>query len=103
MKTKHIFALLAMATLVFTASCNKNNGCSRSEKGIVRDFSDSDTCGIVVELVEESMYLEPTNLSEFQTFEDGDLVWVSYKETAGASICGLGEVVQFRCLVPREF
>ncbi|MGB1104319.1 MAG: hypothetical protein ACPG21_11910 [Crocinitomicaceae bacterium] len=102
MKTKFALAFFALATLGVTA-CNKNNGCSRSEKAIVRDFSDSGTCGIVFELEGDGTYLEATNLSDFQKFEDGDLVFISHKETAGASTCGLGEIVYIRCVVPREF
>lgn len=101
MKAKHIFGILALGALTFTA-CNKNNGCSRSEKAIVYDLSDSDSCGIVFRL-EDGTYLEATNLNEFQAWEDGDLVWISHKETAGASTCGLGEIVRIRCVVPRDF
>lgn len=104
MKLKHLFGILtigAISALSFTA-CKKNNGCARSEKGWVVDLSDSDTCGIVFRL-EDNTYLEATNLNEFQQFEDGDLVWISYKETAGASTCDLGEIVRIRCVVPRDF
>lgn len=102
MKTKYVFAFFALVTLGVTA-CNKNNGCSRSEKAVVRDFSDSDICGLVFELEDDGTYLEATNLSDFQKFEDGDLVFISHKESAGASTCGLGEIVYIRCVVPREF
>ncbi len=101
MNIKYLFGILALVTLAFT-SCNKNNGCSRSEKAIVHDFSDSDTCGIVFEL-DDGTYLEATNLNEFQAWEDEDLVWISHKETAGASTCELGEIVKIRCVVPRDF
>ena len=101
-KYKRVFSsILALATIAFSA-CNKNNGCARSEKATVLDFSDSDTCGLVFRL-EDGTYLEATNLNEFQAWEAGDLVWISHKETAGASTCGLGEVIQIRCVVAREF
>tara|TARA_B110000037_G_scaffold82340_1_gene98031 strand:+ start:12140 stop:12445 length:306 start_codon:yes stop_codon:yes gene_type:complete len=101
MKNKLVFGILALATIAFSA-CNKNNGCARSEKATVLDFSDSDTCGLVFRLG-DGTYLEATNLNEFQAWEAGDLVWISHKETAGASTCGLGEVIQIRCVVAREF
>jgi hypothetical protein len=101
MKKKIVFGILALATISFSA-CDKHNGCARSEKATVFDFSDTDTCGIVFRL-EDGNYLEATNLNEFQAWEAGDLVWISHKETSGASTCGLGDVIQIRCVVAREF
>lgn len=103
MKTKLILGTLFIALISF-ASCNKNNGCSRSEKAWVRDFSANDTCGIVFEL-EDGTKLEPVNLAEFSLmdFGEGDLVWVSYKETSGASTCGIGDIVEIRCVSEREY
>lgn len=101
MKLKYLFGGLALITVGFTA-CKKNNGCARSEQATVLDLSDSDSCGIVFK-IEDGTFLEGANLNEFQTFEDGDLVWISYKNTAGASTCGIGEVVHIRCVVPREY
>jgi hypothetical protein len=101
MKKKLVFGILALAMISFSA-CEKNNGCSRSEKATVFDFSDTDTCGIVFRL-EDGNYLEATNLNEFQAWEEGDLVWISHKETAGASVCGLGDVIEIRCVVARDF
>lgn len=104
MKLKHVFGIstiLAITVLTFTA-CKKNNGCARSEKAQVLDLSDSDSCGIVFRL-DDNTYLEATNLNEFQKFKNGDLVWISYKETAGASTCDLGEIVKIKCVVPRDF
>lgn len=102
MKFKYIFGLLSIALVSFSA-CNKHNGCAQSEAAIVNDFSDSDSCGTVFELVEDGTYLEATNLNQFKNYEDGDLVWISYKPTAGASECELGEIVKIRCVVDREF
>ncbi|WP_070136816.1 hypothetical protein [Crocinitomix algicola] len=101
MKLKYLFGFLAFTTILFSA-CKKNNGCARSEEATVMDLSDSDSCGIVFK-IGDGTFLEGANLNEFQTFEDGDLVWISYKSTAGASTCGIGEVVQIRCVVPREY
>lgn len=101
MTVKHIVGIIAVAALTFTA-CKKHNGCSRSESAVVLDLSDSDTCGIVFKLGDGTI-LEATNLNEFQQWEDGDLVWISHKPTSGASVCGLGEIVHIRCVVPREF
>jgi hypothetical protein len=101
MKAKYLLGLLVMTTISI-AACKKNNGCSRSEKAWVVDLSDSDTCGIVFRL-EDNEYLEATNLSEFKEYGDGDLVWISYKSTSGASTCDLGEIVKIRCLSDREF
>ena len=105
MKTRLIFALLFIASLSFT-SCKKNNGCARSEKAWVVDYSYTDTCGIVFKL-EDGTKLEPTNLAKFQggglEFLDGDLVWLSYKEADGASTCGLGDIVEIRCVSEREY
>ncbi len=107
MKTRLLFGTLFIAAISFT-SCNKHNGCSFSEKAWVRDFSDTgtetDTCGIVFEL-EDGTKLEPTNLAEFSgmDFEEGKLVWISYKEASGASTCGIGDIVKIRCVVDREY
>ncbi|WP_027420186.1 hypothetical protein [Crocinitomix catalasitica] len=101
MKSKLLLGLLALIAISF-AACKKNNGCSRSEKAWVMDLSDSDSCGLVFRL-EDNTLLEATNVNEFQNFENGDLVWISYKETAGASLCKLGTIVKIRCLTEREF
>lgn len=101
MKIKNVIAAAFLGLLALSA-CKKNNGCARSEAAVVYDLSDSDTCGIVFRL-EDGTYLEATNLNEFQKWEDGDLVWISTKETSGASVCGIGEVIEIRCVVPREF
>jgi len=103
MKAKYILGILAISTLTF-ASCKKNNGCSLSEKAIVKDFTDTDTCGIVFQL-EDGTKLEPTNLAEFAGLEynHGDLVWISYKPASGASTCGIGEIVEIRCVSEREY
>jgi len=103
MKAKFIFGILAVATLTF-ASCKKNNGCSFSEKAVVKDFSYTDSCGIVFQL-EDGTKLEPTNLAEHSGMEykSGDLVWLSYKPASGASTCGLGEIVEIRCVSKREY
>jgi hypothetical protein len=90
--------------LSFTA-CNKNNGCpNNSEKARVRDFSETDTCGIVFEL-EDGTKLEPTNMSEFPTinYEEGQLIWVKYKPASGASTCGIGDIVTLKCVSEREY
>jgi hypothetical protein len=103
MKAKYLIGILAVSALAFGA-CKKNNGCSRSEKAVVKDFSDSDTCGIVFQL-EDGSKLEPTNLAEFAGLEynHGDLVWISWKEASGASTCGIGEIVEIRCVSEREY
>ena len=103
MKTKLILGTLFIALISFT-SCNKNNGCSKSEKAWVRDFSETDTCGIVFQL-EDGTKLEPVNLAEFSTmnFAEGDLVWLSYKGASGASTCGIGDIVEIRCVSEREY
>lgn len=104
MKAKHLFGLIFLAAITFT-SCDKHNGCSRSEKAWVRDFSESDSCGIVFQL-EDGTKLEPINLAEFSgavEYEEGALVWLSWKETDGASTCGLGEIVRIRCIAEREY
>ena len=98
-----IVGLLGLFSLSLVA-CKKNNGCARSEKAWVKDFSNSDTCGIVFQL-EDGTKLEPTNLAEFagMEYENGDLVWISYKPTSGASTCGIGEIVKIRCVSEREY
>ena len=103
MKTKLILGTLFIALISFT-SCKKNNGCSKSEKAWVRDFSETDTCGIVFQL-EDGTKLEPVNLAEFSTmtFEEGDLIWLSYKDASGASTCGIGDIVEIRCVSEREY
>lgn len=102
MKFNYIFGLLFIG-LISLVACKKNNGCARSEAAIVKDLSASDSCGTVFELVEDGTYLEATNLNQFRNYEDGDLVWVSYKATSGASECKLGEIVKIRCISEREF
>jgi len=100
------FYILAISSLVgYTAvSCKKNNGCARSEKAVVKDFSDSDTCGIIFQL-EDGTKLEPTNLAEFKglPYNHNDKVWISYKPADGASKCGIGEIVKIRCVSAREY
>lgn len=103
MKIKSIVIIFALAGL-FTISCKKNNGCAKSEKAVVFDFSDSDTCGIVFQL-EDGSYVEPSNLSEYSALEltDGKLIWLSWKETSGASLCGIGTIGEIKCISDREY
>lgn len=99
-----ILGLMALSVIAF-GSCGKNTGgCRKGEKAWVEDYSDSDTCGIVFKL-EDGTKLEATNLAEFSNmqFEHGDLLWVSYKETSGASTCGLGEIVEMKCIAERPY
>ncbi|MBD3637306.1 MAG: hypothetical protein HUJ25_08145 [Crocinitomicaceae bacterium] len=103
---KKLFVIGVMATaLVSVTACNKNNGCpNNSEKAKIRDFTDSDSCNYVIQL-EDGTKLEPNNISEYQNvnLEEGQLVWVKYKEASGASTCGMGDIVTIKCLSEREF
>jgi hypothetical protein len=104
MKKTFILGTLLMATLA-VVSCNKNNGCpNSSDKAIVRDFTDIDTCGIVFQL-EDGTKVEPMNLSEFQSFElfEGQWIWLKFKKVSGTSTCQLGDVVRIQCMSEREF
>lgn len=104
MKKLLLIGLVSTAILSIT-SCEKKNGCPHnSEKAMVRDFTDSDSCGIVFQL-EDGTKLEPTNLSEYQfiNYEEGQLIWVKYKPAAGASTCGLGDIVRLTCVSEREY
>ncbi|UKN02531.1 hypothetical protein K6119_03225 [Paracrocinitomix mangrovi] len=103
---KLVIAGAVIAAFFSITSCNKNNGCpNNSEKAVIRDYSNvSDSCGVIIQ-TEDGTKLEATNLSEYGyvNMDSGQLVWVKYKEAAGASICGLGEVVQLKCLSEREY
>lgn len=104
MKASYIFAAFAFSALLI-ASCGKNTGgCYKGEKAKIRDFSASDSCGIVIQL-EDGTKLEPTNLAEFKGIEytEGKLIWVSYKPASGASTCGLGEIVEIKCIAERPY
>lgn len=103
MKKVIFVAAIAIASIA-VISCEKNNGCSRSEKGWIRDFTDSDSCGVLIEL-EDGTKLEPTNWSEhnLSSWEEGDLVWISYKGVNGSSKCGIGDIVEIRCISEREY
>ena len=102
---KLLFIGFIGAVLFSVSACNKNNGCpNSSEKAKIRDFT-SDSCTFIIQL-EDGTKLEPTNLSEYPyvNMEEGQLVWVKYKESSGASTCGLGEqIVRLKCLSEREF
>ncbi|MBI3136768.1 MAG: hypothetical protein HYZ14_18990 [Bacteroidetes bacterium] len=104
MKMKYLFGALAISALVFASCGKKTGGCYKGEKAVVKDFSDSDTCGIVFQL-EDGTKLEPTNLAEFKgiDYTNGSLVWVSYKPASGASTCGIGEIVELRCVSERDY
>lgn len=104
MNAKYIFGILLLSGIALTSCGKKTGGCYKGEKAWVKDFSDSDTCGILFKL-EDGTYLEPTNLIEFPgiNYTEGQLVWVSYKETSGASLCGLGEIVELKCVTEREY
>lgn len=103
MNAKYIFGILAVSALVISSCGKKTGGCAKGEKAVVKNF-DNDSCDILFKL-EDGTYLQPTNLSNFQSLEynDGDLVWVSYKETSGASLCGMGEIVEMKCIAEREY
>ena len=104
MKKLLLVSVVSIAALGMTA-CNKKNGCpNNSEKAVVRDFSDTDTCGIVFQL-EDGTKIEPTNRSEFPSinYQEGQLIWVKYKPASGASTCGLGDIVKLKCISEREY
>ena len=104
MKKLLIIGVMVSAAVAITG-CNKNNGCpNNSEKATIVDSTANDSCGILIKL-SDGTKLEPTNLSEypFVNLEQGQLVWVKYKEAAGASTCGLGDIVKLKCLSEREF
>lgn len=104
MKMKYVFGVLAISALVAVSCGKKTGGCYKGEKAVVKDFSDSDTCGIVFQL-EDGTKLEPTNLAEFKgiDYTHGSLVWVSYKPASGASTCGIGDIVELKCVAEREY
>ena len=74
MKKYFAVSLITLALVSFTA-CNKRNGCpNNSEKVIVRDFSESDSCGMVFEL-EDGDGSEDSRASSFEYVEkDGDFL-----------------------------
>ena len=105
MNAKYVFGILAISALTITSCGKKTGGCFKGEKAVVKDFSDqSDSCGIVFQL-EDGTKLEPTNLVNFQgiDYTHGQLIWVSYKPASGASLCGLGEIVELKCVSEREY
>lgn len=105
MKKLIVFGCVLVAGMTIS-SCNKNNGCpNNSERAKIRVF-ENDTCGTLIQLTEDNSYLQPTNISEypFVNQEDGQLVWVKYKEASGASNCDLNQqIVTIKCLSEREF
>lgn len=105
MRTKYVFGILALTALMISSCGKKTGGCPGGEKAIVKDFSEeSDSCGIVIQL-EDGTKLEATNLIEFQNidFSHGTLLWVSYRDVSGTSLCGLGEIVELKCVSEREY
>jgi hypothetical protein len=104
MNAKYFLGALAVSVLLIASCGKKTGGCYKGEKAWVKDFTDSDTCGILFQL-EDGTKLEPINLSEFSgmEFNHGDLVWISYKPASGASLCGMGDIVEIKCLAEREY
>lgn len=104
MKMRYILGVVSVAVLAFASCGKKTGGCYKGEKAVVKDFSESDTCGIVFQL-EDGTKLEATNLAEFPgiDYSHGSLVWVSYKPASGASTCGIGEIVELRCVSERDY
>lgn len=103
---KLLLAGFIFSALFIVSSCNKKNGCpNSSEKARIRDFT-SDSCTYIIQLDDDATKLEATNLSEFPyiPLEEGQLVWIKYKPTSGASACGLGDsIVRIKCISEREF
>lgn len=102
---RFVFPSFLFVGLALIASCGKDTGgCAKGEKAWVKDYSESDTCGIVFEL-EDGTELEATNLSEYINFgfTHDKKIWISYKEASGASLCGRGEIVEIKCLAEREY
>jgi hypothetical protein len=104
MNAKYFLGALAVSVLLIASCGKKTGGCYKGEKAWVKDFSESDTCGILFRL-EDGTYLEPINLSEFNNLplNHDDLVWISYKPASGASLCGKGDIVEIKCLADREY
>lgn len=103
---KLFIAGIFFAAFFTVSSCNKKNGCpNSSERARIRDFT-SDSCTYIIQLDDDGTKLEATNLSEYPyiPMEEGQLVWVKFKPTSGASACGLGDsIVRIKCMSEREF
>lgn len=89
---------IAILVLLGSSACKKSS-CAGAVEARVKDLSDLDGCGLVLQ-IEDNSYIEPTNLLEFSTtFENGDKVWVSYhNSTVGGSSCSAGDLVEIDCI-----
>lgn len=96
--------LIALSLIAFASCGKKTGGCFKGEKAWVEDYTQSDSYTIVFKL-EDGKKIEAINLSEYSqmNFQQGDLLWLSYKPASGASTCGLGEVVELKCVAEREY
>ena len=99
---KHILKKVTIVGVILMAiaySCDKNNCCDGGKSAIIKDLSELDGCGYVVEL-KDGQKLEVINLSDFDVkIEDGNHINISYHEaTEAMSICMVGKVVEADCI-----
>ncbi len=92
---KLVLICVGMLTLLAT-TCEKEdmNKCDR--KGIVKDYTGLDGCGLIIE--SDGDRFEPAELPEGKTIKNGDIITFSYEKFDGASICMTGELVKITCL-----
>lgn len=93
--TKKVLTIVALAIL--TIACEKSHSQTKGE-GVLRDFSELDGCGWVIELNprnDSNERLEPLNLNDFDIQPiDGMSVEIKYHETNAMSICMVGKTVE---------
>jgi hypothetical protein len=91
--------IVSVILLSIAYSCDKNNCCDKGESATIKDLTELDGCGYVVEL-KDGKKLEVTNLSDFDVkIENGNHIKISYHETKGAmSICMVGRIVEADCI-----
>ena len=94
-----LFALILFASGSL-AACSKDK-CKDSEKAKLVDMTGLDGCTFMLEL-NSGDRLEVINWGDWEVHkEDGKKIWVSYKESEGASICMAGKMVEVTCITDR--
>ncbi len=92
-----IIFLVVIALIHF--SCEKENNCENSQKGILKNLTGLDGCGWIIQLSDSTM-LEPINLEDFdiELIENKSVCIRFHERTDLGSYCMVGKVVEIESI-----
>lgn len=91
---RHLFLPILLIAFILT-SCEKENNYENSQNGILKNLTDLDGCGWIIQLP-DSTKLEPINLDDFDIeLKENKSVCIQFHEREDlGSYCMVGKVVE---------